>query len=612
MQKTNFNSTINLTNEYADHSIANLWKVFPQLKNLIINQSKSEVISQPMIVDKFIFYQIILEKMKSYFELKETFIISDSIGIILKDIKSIIEHISYLQPDKTNKNNKTNIEKKIKFPSIKKYSTSKPIEDIKSKTSRNYSIKSNGRGKLNNSKSPSMNQSFKMDELNEGNINYIYLNLNKNEKPKIKLVHFADMDSDIENTKSKIINNNVTKKKSNLKKSNLKNKDFSLTSTFKSDNIKTNENQTQKRLIIKNKTSYPIRNKSNGLKLNENSKSKEKMKESSYNNLINYSLYEKNINELFNIDDKDFDILEFDIKVGKENTLSLIGKYVFNYFNFGEIINESKYNNWCKKITEGYIRNNSYHTDLHAADITHTSYIYFKEGLINETIKLDKSSICAIFLSCICHDYKHPGVNNNYLIETNNLIALNYNDKSVLENMHISETFKLIFSDKNCNIFENFEKENYKKIRKQMISCVLNTDMSFHKSFLDFMNKLLNNQNNENYTQNYMDLIVHTADISNPTKTFSVYYKWAKLVVEEFYQQGDKEKGLGLNCSCDRDKVTLYKNQLGFIDYIEKPYFDLFVKVFPKLNFLVENLKGNRQQIVLLEEEDNKNKEKKK
>ena len=126
------------------------------------------------------------------------------------------------------------------------------------------------------------------------------------------------------------------------------------------------------------------------------------------------------------------------------------------------------------------------------------------------------------------------------------------------------------------------------------------------------MNKLLNNQTNENDTQNYMDLIVHTADISNPTKTFSVYYKWAKLVVEEFYQQGDKEKGLGLNCSCDREKVTLYKNQLGFIDYIEIPYFDLFVKVFPKLNFLVENLKGNRQQIVLLEEEDNKNKEKKK
>ena len=605
MLKTNTNSTINLTNEYADHSITNLLKVFPQLKNLIFNQSKSEIMSQPMIVDKFSFYQIILEKMKSYFELKETFIISDSIGIILKDIKSIIQHISYIQPDKTNN------EKKIKFPLIKKFSTSKPREDIINKTSRNYSIKSNGRGKLNNSKSPSMNQSFKTDELNEGKINYIYLNFDKKEKPKLKLVHFADIDSDIENAKSKIINK-VTTKKSNLKKSNLKKKDFSLTTTFKLDNIKTNENQTQKRLIIKNKTSYPIRNKSNGLKLYDSYKSKEKMKKSSSNNLINYSLCEKNLNELFNIDDKDFDILEFDIKVGKENTLSLIGKYVFNYFNFGEIINESKYNNWCKKITEGYIRNNSYHTDLHAADITHTSYIYFKEGLINETIKLDNSSICAIFLSCICHDYKHPGVNNNYLIETNNLIALNYNDKSVLENMHISETFKLIFSDKNCNIFENFEKENYKKIRKQMISCVLNTDMSFHKNFLDFMNKLLNNQTNESDTQNYMDLIVHTADISNPTKTFSVYYKWAKLVVEEFYQQGDKEKGLGLNCSCDRDKVTIYKSQLGFIDYIEIPYFDLFVKVFPKLNFLVENLKGNRQQIVLLEEEDNKNKEKKK
>ena len=366
--------------------------------------------------------------------------------------------------------------------------------------------------------------------------------------------------------------------------------------------------------MSKNKTVYSIRNKSNGLKLHE-SKSKERMtKKPSSKSLINYSLYEKNLNELFNIDDKNFDIFQFDSKVGRDNTLPLIGKYVFNYFNFGEIINKTKFDNWCKKISEGYIRNNPYHTDLHAADITHTSFIYFKEGSINEIMKLDNSSICAIFLSCICHDYKHPGLNNNYLVETKNPIAINYNDNSVLENMHISEAFKLINSDKNCNIFENFDKTNYKKIRKQMISCVLNTDMSFHKNFLDFMNKCIKEKNlNENKSDNqsYMDLIIHTADISNPTKAFDIYYKWAQLVVEEFYQQGDKEKELGLNCSCDRNKVSIYKSQLGFIDYIEKPFFDLFVKVFPKLNYLVEELNTNREKILLLEQEDNKNKEKK-
>ena len=74
-----------------------------------------------------------------------------------------------------------------------------------------------------------------------------------------------------------------------------------------------------------------------------------------------------------------------------------------------------------------------------------------------------------------------------------------------------------------------------------------------------------------------MNLLIHSADISNPTKKFQIYWKWAEIVVEEFLQQGDKEKELGLKCSFDRDNVTISQNQLGFIDYIEIPFFTLFV-----------------------------------
>ena len=77
-------------------------------------------------------------------------------------------------------------------------------------------------------------------------------------------------------------------------------------------------------------------------------------------------------------------------------------------------------------------------------------------------------------------------------------------------------------------------------------------------------------------------------------------------MVEEFYAQGDKEKKLGLKCSYDRTKVTLYKNQLGFIDFIELPFFSLVAKVFPKLDFLLVNLNNNKQRIKSLEEEYNK------
>ena len=612
MKSTNSFLNINLSENYPESSLKNLGKVFPQLNNILHKQSNSYIFSSntPMIVDKFTFYKMILEKLKNYFEVKETFIISDSIGIILKDLKYVIEKVNYAQPIKNDKSNK------VKLPLINRCKTgiirTYLCDEDKSKiTSRKSSAKSNGNKKVNNSNSPHLNNSFYFDEFNSANIKQVYLNL---EKPKLKIVHFADTDTDNETKRNEIFNK--TQKKPNLKKSNFKNKNmFNKTINFKlSDN---NYNINKDNLTIKTKTSYATRNKSNGTKLNDNSKNKENNNKEicqPKNSVIWKN--ETNLNILFNIDDKDFNIFEFEKNVGKENTLPLIGKYIYNYFNFGDIINQSKYINWCKKITEGYNRNNPYHTDLHAADITHTTYIYFKVGLINDIIKIDSLSVCALFLSCLCHDYKHPGINNNYLIETNNPIALNFNDISVLENMHISETFKLIHSNEECNIFDKFEKNNYKKIRKQMISCVLNTDMSLHKESLDFMNKFLNNNDNKNinieqYNQDFMNLIIHSADISNPTKSFDIYYKWAELVVEEFYLQGDKEKELGLNCSCDRNIISLYKSQLGFIDYIEIPFYGLFVKVFPKLKFVMDNLNNNRERIKLLEDDKKKNKEEK-
>ncbi len=654
--------SLNISDHFKENSLTNLLKIFPQLNDIIPNNNYS--LKDPIIVDKYSFYQMILEKVKNYFELKQSFIISESINLILKDIKNIISNQKSIKKS----NLKSNY--KIELPQINKYQSlnSQKINDCKSdfeidknktcqnfrkpfkkntyieryktssindyltydkynktdafnKTTRNFSTKSNGYKRINESKHSKFNDSFNFEELNNKDINYVYLNLDenktvKNKKPKLKLVHFADNKTN--ETKGKedvvfksIFNKSFTKK-SNLKKSNVK-KELNRADTLKSVNKeKEIENDTnildKKEVFIKSKIKTELpRSKSNGQKLIEKINIKENKKK---NSLIPYN--ENSLNILFNIDDKDFDIINFDINVGKENTLVLISKYIFNYFKFGELINEKKYENLCKKISEGYNRNNNYHTDLHAADITHTSYIYFKVGLINEIIKLDKMSICALFLSCICHDYKHPGLNNNFLIETNNSIAINYNDISILENMHISETFKLILSDENYNIFYNFEKEKYKKIRKQMISCVLGTDMSKHNYFLNFMKKKFeknteNKEIDENEKQDYMSLVVHSADISNPTKAFYIYFKWAKLVMEEFYSQGDKEKELGINCTYDRNKVSLYKSQLGFIDFIEIPYFELFVKLFPNLNFLFENLKDNKRRIKLLEEENNKN-----
>ena len=63
----------------------------------------------------------------------------------------------------------------------------------------------------------------------------------------------------------------------------------------------------------------------------------------------------------------------------------------------------------------------------------------------------------ALFASAI-HDAGHPGVTNQYLVNTSSELALLYNDESVLENYHVSTAFKLLQKDE-CNIIKNFSKE---------------------------------------------------------------------------------------------------------------------------------------------------------
>ena len=59
-------------------------------------------------------------------------------------------------------------------------------------------------------------------------------------------------------------------------------------------------------------------------------------------------------------------------------------------------------------------------------------------------------------------------------------------------------------------------------------------------------------------------------------------------------------------CSCDRNKVTIYQSQLGFINYIEIPYFSSFVNVFENLKFYMDNLNNNKQKLLKMQEKEKK------
>jgi len=131
-----------------------------------------------------------------------------------------------------------------------------------------------------------------------------------------------------------------------------------------------------------------------------------------------------------------------------------------------------------------------------------------------------------------------------------------------------------------------------------------NTENSTETSLYKYKDKafiiknLLENSNATNLftlQQEFLNIMIHMADISNPTKPFEIYKKWTDLVMNEFWEQGDKEKSLGFPISflCDRVGASIPKAQIGFTEGIVIPLLIYVVEIFPNLSFLKANIEKN-------------------
>ena len=90
-------------------------------------------------------------------------------------------------------------------------------------------------------------------------------------------------------------------------------------------------------------------------------------------------------------------------------------------------------------------------------------------------------------------------------------------------------------------------------------------------------------------------MLVHAADIGNPTRPFELAKQWSESITKEFFGQGDKEKALGLDVTflCDRKTTNFAKGQVGFLSFMIDPYYSLIQKVVPKLQEQVDQIKSN-------------------
>lgn len=145
--------------------------------------------------------------------------------------------------------------------------------------------------------------------------------------------------------------------------------------------------------------------------------------------------------------------------------------------------------------------------------------------------------LCAIFSAAACHDYEHGGLNNVFLNNTGHEWSILYNDKSPLENHHVSESFQILFQEQ-YNWVTNFQDEQIKRMREIMISIILSTDNAKHFEDLGKLKGRLGAPDfdmKKKDKQICMDAIVHTSDISNPIKEWDLVYEWTGRVLNEFW-----------------------------------------------------------------------------
>ncbi|GMT16064.1 hypothetical protein PFISCL1PPCAC_7361 [Pristionchus fissidentatus] len=222
--------------------------------------------------------------------------------------------------------------------------------------------------------------------------------------------------------------------------------------------------------------------------------------------------------------------------------------------------------------------------------------------------------LLALFTAAAMHDYDHPGRTNAFLVATIDKKAILYNDRSVLENHHAAESWKLLQQPKN-NFIENLDAAETRRFRYLVLEYILATDLKQHfeiiMNFTDKMSEL--RLTNEPDRVMVSRMLIKLADVNSPAKPFGLHRQWTERICNEFYLQGDDEKALGMKVTAymDRNCPEVAKLQHSFISHLVAPLIDTMntASLLPILPGLEEpeimiNLKHNLEKwtVKLIEE----------
>ncbi|KAM3141805.1 hypothetical protein pb186bvf_006127 [Paramecium bursaria] len=288
----------------------------------------------------------------------------------------------------------------------------------------------------------------------------------------------------------------------------------------------------------------------------------------------------------------------FDICVYKDNQIHYTWAlfHILNFLDFFQIQKEPFFQ-FLVILEDRYnYRKNPYHNYEHGFTVAHACFYMIKNKLLDRY--LDTTEQFAALLSSLCHDVDHTGRTNGFEVARMSKLAIRYNDESVLENHHVSMTFKIIQKDK-YNILNNLSQEQFIKVRKFMVTNILATDMKKHFEIMGLMDLKYKSEEltREEDKKLISGFIVHACDLTQATKVFRISSQWSQRIQNEFDNQVEEERLLSLPVTQHLICQNLPKQELSFIKAIIKPLYELTNLVLSKgLKEVVENIERNQKE----------------
>ncbi|KAL7318057.1 hypothetical protein PS15m_004330 [Mucor circinelloides] len=272
-------------------------------------------------------------------------------------------------------------------------------------------------------------------------------------------------------------------------------------------------------------------------------------------------------------------------------------------------------------ICNSYHSTNPYHNFRHAVDVLQANYYFLCRLGVLEPMNPGVSfppaqseiknlfqplDIFALLMASIGHDVGHPGVNNSFMITTSAPLAILYNDKSVLESFHAMSFFHLLREHCFSQLTDLRSNPEYASFRKIVVNSILATDMSMHDEYVtkiqDQAQRLRRNEIDftdkatcEKEKILICGALIKCADISNCARPFESAKRWAKILAEEFFEQGDLERELGMPVLPinERGKISLEDFQLTFKRFVALKLFESVSNVTSCIQFTVDHIYEN-------------------